>query len=62
MFNGALPTEWLVCATALFIPAIYILFRLKATNISLYKIAVFSLVVNLIYLLHLILVPSQIIR
>ncbi|MEY8717373.1 glycosyltransferase family 39 protein [Francisella philomiragia] len=49
MFNGALPTEWLVCATALFIPAIYVLFRLKTINISLYKIEVFGLIVNLIY-------------
>ncbi|MGX9894144.1 glycosyltransferase family 39 protein [Francisella orientalis] len=49
MFNGALPTEWLVCATTLFIPAIYILFRLKISNISLYKVVVLGLIVNLIY-------------
>jgi hypothetical protein len=49
MFNGVLPTEWLVCTTILIVPAVYALLRIKIVNINLYKVVALGLIVNLVY-------------
>jgi len=49
VINGPLPTEWLVCATTLILPAVYVLLKLRLKSIAMYKLITFAILVNAMY-------------